>query len=365
VSRLADLIEEQREAIAQRFAERVRATHAATSLGRETAIDTLRELLDELCTHLRSSERHETRAQGSAAAEHGEQRYEIGYEVGAVIREYNLVLELVYDVVAETGAEVTLDEHRVLSRALLRGIAQAATSYANKRDEELRARTAEHIGFLAHELRNPLGSALLAVSLLRDRGVLENSRPATALTRSLTRLSTLIDDALVSVRLQHVTSVRLDTIDVGALLRDLLSEAAADADAKDVRVHLEGSGHCVGDARALRSAVSNLVRNAVKFTPEGKDVVVRVKQADSRLFVEVEDSCGGIPAEAVHKLFDPFVQVGADRTGFGLGLAIAKQAAEAHGGEIRVHDLPGKGCVFVIDLPERPPGAGGSSTAKS
>jgi signal transduction histidine kinase len=56
----------------------------------------------------------------------------------------------------------------------------------------------------------------------------------------------------------------------------------------------------------------------------------------------------------VERLFNPFVQAGADRSGFGLGLAIAKQVADAHEGAIRVHDLPGRGCVFVLDLPDLP-----------
>jgi signal transduction histidine kinase len=61
-----------------------------------------------------------------------------------------------------------------------------------------------------------------------------------------------------------------------------------------------------------------------------------------------------LPEGKVQKLFDPFVQTGLDRSGFGLGLAIAKQATQAHGGELRVHDLPEKGCVFVLDLPAEP-----------
>ncbi len=73
------------------------------------------------------------------------------------------------------------------------------------------------------------------------------------------------------------------------------------------------------------------------------------------MVVEVEDACGGLPEGAEKKIFDPLVQAGVDRSGFGLGLAIAKQAAEAHNGQVRVHNLPGKGCVFLLDLPRSPP----------
>ena len=109
-----------------------------------------------------------------------------------------------------------------------------------------------------------------------------------------------------------------------------------------------------GDARLLHSTLSNLIHNAVKYTREGGRVTVRGRSVDDRVVIEVEDECGGLPEGKIEELFNPFVQAGADRTGFGLGLAIAKQAAEAHAGAIRVHSLPGKGCVFTLDLSQRP-----------
>ncbi|HEX9102683.1 MAG TPA: HAMP domain-containing sensor histidine kinase, partial [Polyangia bacterium] len=67
--------------------------------------------------------------------------------------------------------------------------------------------------------------------------------------------------------------------------------------------------------------------------------------------IEVQDQCGGLPPGKTEELFSPFVQKGADRSGFGLGLAIARQAAESHHGTVKVANLPGVGCVFTIDLP--------------
>ncbi len=72
---------------------------------------------------------------------------------------------------------------------------------------------------------------------------------------------------------------------------------------------------------------------------------------DGRICIEVADACGGLPPGRADELFTPMIQRGEDRSGFGLGLAIALQAAEAHHGTIRVRDLPGHGCVFVLDLP--------------
>lgn len=105
------------------------------------------------------------------------------------------------------------------------------------------------------------------------------------------------------------------------------------------------------DPRLLSSAVSNLVRNAIKFCRPSGTVAVRSWQHEGRILIEVEDECGGLPPGKSEELFSPFVQKGADRTGFGLGLAIARQAAESHDGTIKVRNLPGHGCVFVLDLP--------------
>ena len=105
------------------------------------------------------------------------------------------------------------------------------------------------------------------------------------------------------------------------------------------------------DERYLEAALSNLVQNAVKFSRDDGVVTVRVAHDATHARVEVEDECGGLPEGAAEDLFAPFTQRGADRRGMGLGLGIARRAAEIHRGSIGARDLPGKGCVFRIELP--------------
>ena len=105
------------------------------------------------------------------------------------------------------------------------------------------------------------------------------------------------------------------------------------------------------DTQLLASAITNILNNAFKYTRPGSRVVLRVRAADSRLLIEVEDECGGLP-EGGGELFQPFGQRrGRDRTGLGLGLSIARKAVRAHGGDIVTRNMPGQGCVFIIDLP--------------
>ncbi len=106
------------------------------------------------------------------------------------------------------------------------------------------------------------------------------------------------------------------------------------------------------DPQLLASAVTNLLNNAFKYTAPGGRVVLRATVNDeAHLLIDVEDECGGIPESEG----DPFQSFGKrrgrDRTGLGLGLSIARKAVRAHGGDIHIRNLPGRGCVFTIDLP--------------
>lgn len=89
----------------------------------------------------------------------------------------------------------------------------------------------------------------------------------------------------------------------------------------------------------------------MKFTHPNGTVSLRVRSSDERVLIEVEDECGGLPDGDANDLFRPFVQRSTDRTGVGLGLAFSRWGVEASGGKIYARDLPGKGCVFTVDLP--------------
>ena len=105
------------------------------------------------------------------------------------------------------------------------------------------------------------------------------------------------------------------------------------------------------DPQLLASAVMNLLHNAFKNTPAGGNVILRAYAEGQRLLIEIEDECGGIP-ESNADLFRAFGdRRGTDRSGLGLGLSIARQAVRAHGGDITIRNMPGRGCIFAIDVP--------------
>ena len=137
------------------------------------------------------------------------------------------------------------------------------------------------------------------------------------------------------------------------LIEDVEVAAALEAKTKGVALSIGPVDYRLvvhSDRQLLASAVSNLLQNAIKFTPPRGHVSLRISTTEGRVRIEIEDECGGLPPGKAEELFRPFERRGANKTGLGLGLTISRRAVAIGGGEIRVRDLPGKGCVFTIDV---------------
>jgi signal transduction histidine kinase len=285
------------------------------------------------------------------AEEHGAQRLRLHFDVAEVVRDYGLLHECIIEMARDASFTIGLGEQQVISRWINAGIADAVAQYVKQRDSERDRQSAEHLGFMAHELRNPLSAARAAVQRLRnnDRAT---GRTTELLERSLRRASDMIDNALSHASIQLGLEPRKERLAVADLLRDIALDAGVEAQARGNDLDVASAGDAVvsADPRLLRSAVFNLIQNALKFSPAGSTVSVRAHSSPGGVAIDVADACGGLPPGKADDLFSPLVQRGENRSGFGLGLAIARQAVEAHGGHIGVHDIPGTGCVFTIEL---------------
>jgi signal transduction histidine kinase len=289
------------------------------------------------------------------AAGHGEQRLRLGFSLDAVVREYGALHDAILETGKAAGVEITFRELGVLTSAIISGIAHAVTEYTQQRDAELMRLANEHFAFIAHELRNPLSSATMALTLLKAQGVLPSeSRSVRALERGLAATNELIEHTLQTARVSSGIELRKEQTTLAALFHEAELGAMPAAEAKGVALSLMvgGDAPILVDRRLIGSALGNLLRNGVKYSQPGGRVEVRGNVANHRLVIEIEDSCGGLPAGKVEEAFAPFVRLDERQSGFGLGLAIAKQAVDAHGGTIRVQNLPGKGCIFVLELPQ-------------
>ena len=359
--RLSAFIDGQRPELLERWIAKLRQNATGEELPREDLEDRFRSYLRKLVEALKAAERGETSKEGllaparSVAAEHGEQRLGLGYDIAALVRDYAFLREAVDESLAAVDFEPTAKEQSVLAAVLMDGVASAVHAYTLERDAKVRAAAAKHVGFLVHELRQPLQTLRLRLDILARPGRTTSREDVVAIHRSVQTLSETIEDALFESRFKGLQELQLEEVDVTMLIRDVTEDVRYVAEAKGIVVHLEsteGRLALEADRRLLRSALSNLAYNAVKFSPDGSSVRIKASAPETgKVVFEVQDSCGGLPEGAVEKMFSPFVQLGKDRSGFGLGLALARQVSDAHGGALRVHNVPGTGCSFVLELP--------------
>ena len=219
----------------------------------------------------------------------------------------------------------------------------------------------EFLANLSHELRTPL-TAILGWAHLLQLGGLEPSQVALGLQtirQSGEAQARLIDDLLDVSRIVkgklHLNPV---AVDLTAILESAAAAIRPAADAKKHRLEIEmrsGKAVVLGDAARLQQIAWNLLSNAVKFTPPGGTVRLGLAQAGENVVVTVADTGEGIAAEFLPMVFERFRQAATDvrgRTGLGLGLAIAKDLVELHGGSITVSSAgPGRGSSFTVSLP--------------
>jgi signal transduction histidine kinase len=178
------------------------------------------------------------------------------------------------------------------------------------------------------------------------------------LGRSLTSLRDIVDSTLGDIRLAANVE-RRERILLTTFLNDIGIAGSLQAECRGLQFIMEPVDPKLAidiDVQLLTSAVMNLLNNAFKFTRPGGRISLRALLEDGRVLIEVQDECGGIP-EHQGDPFQPFAeQRGKDRTGLGLGLSIARKAIQAHGGDITIRNTPGRGCVFVIEIPLAPTG---------
>jgi signal transduction histidine kinase len=356
---LASLLRDRRQELIDRWTIAVTRETVTEPLTHAQLVDHMPFFVDELTAALHP-EALPLPPAGENAVEHGAQRFSLGFDVSEVVREYGALHRCVIELADEAGVAITSREQLVLVRSLSAGVANAVSQYVSQRDAELRREMSEHMGFIAHEVRNPLSSARMAFGLLQKRELAAGGNVVDLLARTLKRTSDVVDNALQHASLSLGVSPRPERLLVAALLDEIVFDCSAEAQAKgiDVVVTADADLAVEADPRLIHSALANLVRNGLKFSQPSSMLNVRARRTDGRVHIEVEDACGGLPAGRAEDLFAPLVRRGTDNTGFGLGLAIAQQAALAHGGTLTVRDVPGTGCVFTLDLPAPPPREG-------
>ena len=309
---------------------------------------------------------------GTTAAQHGRELLQHGFTVDQVVHNYGDLCQAITDLAFEKETPFAVDEFRTLNRCLDNAIADSVAEFAYQRDLLLEDAGVhalnERLGFFAHELRNLIQNATLAVTAIKAGNVGLAGATGAVLDRSLIGLRNLVDRSLADVRVTAGMPVRRQLIPLAGFIGDVKISASLEAQARGcgLAVSAVDPGLAVeADRELLFSAVGNLLQNAFKFTEQHTEVLLQARATGDRILIEVEDKCGGLPPGDAEKMFAPFTQGSADKSGLGLGLSICRRSVEAIGGVLSVRNMPGAGCVFTVDLPRHvaPPHSQAASKA--
>jgi signal transduction histidine kinase len=296
---------------------------------------------------------------GEGATRHGRDLLALGFTVSQVVHDYGDICQAVTELAIEQNAPITTEEFHTLNRCLDTAIAEAVTEHARLTGAARSTEDLARAGHLAHDIGNMVDSAILAFGILKRGAVAVNGSTGMVLGRNLMSLKDLVGSALSDIRLgaqQH----RREPVSVQSFLAEIAVAGGLHAEYLGLHFALEPVDPAWVidvDTQLLGSAVTNLLNNAFNYTRPGGHVVLRAHNENGRLQIEVEDECGGIPDVEG----DPLQrgQTTGQHHGGGLGLSIAQNAVSAHGGDISIRNMPGRGCVFIIALAlatERLPG---------
>lgn len=305
-------------------------------------------------------------------------------EVEALLRE--LVERSAPDQVGPPAGDPSAPENLTATEVLracrsrLAAVRDAATAL-EERLAELQRRQDEVLSIVAHDLRTPLVAIQGFSQLLRATGELSEKQASYVdrILLAVRAMNRMVEDLRTARRLdQGRLSLELQPVDVDALARNLLEMHREEARQKEVALRMEapeGLPRTVGDPERLSQAVGNLIQNAVKFTPQGGEVVLRVACREGVVRWEVTDRGPGFDEALLPQLFQRFAQGHAEAAaskGFGLGLYICREIVALHAGRVGARNEPGGGSTFWAEIPQihpeaphagpipRPPFAGGN-----
>lgn len=220
------------------------------------------------------------------------------------------------------------------------------------------------IDTLSHELKTPLTSIIAAAGLLAEELESSGDKSHQRLIQTIIQNANTLENRLAELldivktgtgRIQ----LHLEPVDIKSLLlgTGMQISPLIQGKGQHLDIDLPPSLPIIhGDGQRLEQVVLNLLNNATKFSAEGGNIVLKARSRDTEIVIEVRDSGIGIAREEQPRLFKPYSRLDSDRQrhpGLGLGLALAKQVVELHGGKIWVESEPGKGSIFAFSLPLR------------
>jgi signal transduction histidine kinase len=363
--RLADLIESRRDAIARRWEDNAARGRFPAPSSRDNLTLTA-AVGDYLAALVGSLRRKGVLSVGAAAAwravsdQHELTSSPRGFELEAVVRQLLALRNAILAVIRESdGRDAPGDAQTDLVSLLIdAGISQVLASYTHHRDRQERQLRAEYIGFITHELRNPLTTVMVAAARLgREEGHPGDSRSMALVQRNLKRVANLIDTFLLTEQMD-ADRIRPHPVDmlVGDIVDAAVEPALRSAHRPEVSlsVAIDPAVVVKVDPTLTIAALQNVVTKAVQYSDE-RLVTIQAEDRGDRLILDVGDHCRGIPPEAASLVLEPFRTSHPGKPAPGLGLALSRRIMEEQGGNLHVELEEGGGCHFRLVLPKPGP----------
>jgi signal transduction histidine kinase len=261
--------------------------------------------------------------------------------VAQVVHDYGDICQAITQAAVEKKADITAQGFETLNLCLDNAIAGAVTAFNVRREDTLSDGESERLGYLTHELRNHLSTAMLAFAAVKGGRVAAGGSTGSIVDRSLNGMRDLLDTAISEVRLSAGTN-ELKRISVSRFLNEVEGAAALQAAQREMDLTFAAPPPDVMikvDPQLLASALFNLLQNAFKYSIKHPHVdgayALRRRAPPHR----GRDECGGLPNDNAETFFSPSgPRCGKDRSGLGLGLSISRRAVKSFGGDIHVEN---------------------------
>jgi signal transduction histidine kinase/ActR/RegA family two-component response regulator len=379
---IGDYFKSCRERLLARWCEKVRSDNSLPqqrlSFSEEELQDHLPALLDSIIEALkgRQADGGTIRQRGS---QHGHTRRLNGYSIEQVIWEFAVFRKLLREALEEiattetrenlfAAVELVID---IVDRSEIGSIHQYVEEANQERDtvrealHEANQQKDQFLAVLSHELRNPLAAICTAIHIIKAPGFSEaqKSHALEIIDRQTEFQRRLVDDLLDVNRIsQGRIELKRETIDLRNPIKNAIDAFLPAIEAKDIRFQFIGADHAVAafaDPVRIEQIVSNLLNNALKFTSSEGSIEVSLSQSNEVATISVHDTGAGLDPTTLGRIFDLFSQAvsGPTDAGLGIGLWLAKQLTEMHGGTIQANsDGPGRGAHLSVQLPCLPLG---------
>jgi len=351
--------------------EVVRLIPKADEFTRQELDDSLPHVIDQMADAFEASEPAATERMILDAPAHGETRFRQDFRFDEMLAEYSIFRRVtVEEIVRNLGAGLTVTQCIELNQAVDIALRQAAIGFYEHQAGQLRAEAsamAKYLSFLSHDLRGGLNGAMLMIEVLR-RDLFADSKYAYSvedldmMRRSMLDTVATMDRFLSAEKLRRGRMpVKVETVDVAALFRDVAKTLAHETGAgQHVEIDPGAAPELRSDRELLTNIIQNLLSNAIKY---GRGQPVRLTATcapglgeDVSCRLSVIDHGPGIAPERMASLFAPFTRGETyGQKGVGLGLFIARQAADLLGARLWAESTPGQGAAFHLDVPKHPP----------